>query len=150
MAKKIPNIIDFLKDIKKMLQVVVDCSPILFEKEYRGNVKTAGSQVIKRLNEKIRRLEGSISTHNKYDDQLDNAGLTGAQGKLKLNLYSYISAKFNEKGNIWDLENALEVGNIVLKSIAGAIPAIGSFAQELIDVILYIRKKSIEPNKSDF
>lgn len=140
MGKKITSLLEFLNDLKKLLRIVVDCSPLMFRKNVRRKVKSAGNEVIKRLNEKMDKMENSLSASEMENYELENAGLTGAQGKLKFEIYSELSEKFDEEGNIEDLEGALEVGSIVMKSAAGALPGFGSFVQEFIDVVLHLRK----------
>ena len=134
MPKKITNIIEFLKDQKKLLQVVIDCCPVLFSKKFQKNLKPAWKEVSCRLDEIIEKEESR--SNNAYEEnnyKMDSAGLTGAQAKLKFRSYSDSSEEFEKEGFIEDLEDALEKGSIILKSIAGAIPSFGSFAQEFIE-----------------
>ena len=65
-----------------------------------------------------------------------DAGLAGAQLEMKLESFEDALKAFEEEGNIESLKETLDVGGIILKSISGAIPGFGSFAQELIDIVL--------------
>ena len=73
--------------------------------------------------------------------EMQKAGLSGQQRTLKLESFSSSLLAFDENGSKDDLADALGKSGSVLKSLAGAIPSFGSFAQELVDFILKELKK---------
>jgi hypothetical protein len=52
--------------------------------------------------------------------------------------------KYQDSEDIEDLKEALDKGSVILSSLGGAIPGIGTFAQEFIDFLL----KEIKKRKS--
>jgi len=62
---------------------------------------------------------------------------------LKLESFSSSLLAFDKNGSKDDLADALGKCGSVLKSLAGAIPGFGSFAQELADFILKELKKRL-------
>jgi hypothetical protein len=64
------------------------------------------------------------------------AGLAGRQLELKLESFEADVVAFEAEGGEDLLADALAKASTILRSIGGAIPGIGSFADELIDFIL--------------
>lgn len=64
------------------------------------------------------------------------AGLSGPQLQFKLQSFQASNTDFKEHRGTELLAEALDKGKIILSSLAGAIPGVGSFAQELIDFLL--------------
>jgi len=88
-----------------------------------------------------------IYTELKVDDiskyEMKKAGLTNVQLKIKLDSFSSSFKEFDLHGSIFALDEALGKGGILLKSLAGAIPWVGSLIQELVDFILQELKKRL-------
>ena len=148
MAKKITNTLEFLKELKKLLQVFINCSPVLFGKKFRKKIKLAWKEAQSLLEERIFSEESKENNIRLLDNsKLEAAGLTGAQRELKFYSFSASIEAFEEEGFTEDLEAALEKGGIILKSISGVIPGFGTFAQELIDFILQERIKRKRKDK---
>ena len=78
-----------------------------------------------------RYLDGEVET-----EKLKAAGLTDAQLDFKLFSFKKSKDEFKKVGGLRRLIEALKKGGVLLGSILGAIPAGGSFAQELLDFIL--------------
>src|SRR5207245_10168096 len=84
-----------------------------------------------RLVEASDHLRGEVAHEN-----LKAAGLTDAQLDFKLFSLRKSYEDFKKMGGLRRLIEALQKGGVLLGSILGAIPAGGSFAQELLDFIL--------------
>jgi len=128
----------FLDDFISLIYTVKQCSPVLFRQEFRRNldksVKGAASQ-LDDFKEQIPKTDVS---------EMDKAGLTGDQLEIKLESFNVSLYQFNKQGGVAILERVLGIGGIVLKSLSGAIPVVGSLAQELVDVILQELKKRLK------
>ena len=72
---------------------------------------------------------------------MEASGLSGAQLVLKLESFENSFTEFQKEGGLENLELALDIGSTLLKSLAGAIPGFGSFAQELVAFIIKELKK---------
>jgi hypothetical protein len=77
-------------------------------------------------------------------EEIQSAGLYGIQLELKLESFEVSFLKYQDSEDIEDLKEALDKGSVILSSLGGAIPGIGSFAQEFIDFLL----KEIKKRKS--
>lgn len=104
------------------------------------NLSSSTEEVVLRLTELIE--SNHINTPEEFEE-MRLAGLTGPQLNLKLESFEHSLIEFENDGGIDNLELTLAKAEVLLKSLAGAVPGFGSFAQELLDYILKELKKSI-------
>jgi hypothetical protein len=135
MTEKKENLIQFLMDFNELLKTIGDCSPVLFRREFRNNLKNVLNEVYSHLKSLTGKYEDELTYPEKYEN-MELAGLSGLQLLLKLESYFWSKSGFDKSGSEAELVDSLEKGKDIIKSIAGAIPTFGSFAQELVDFIL--------------
>ena len=141
---EINNLNHFIKAIMELLKIIDRASPALFRLEFRKNLHNSLDEVQSRLEE--------LSGHKYvlYPDEVEEmqkAGLSGNQLKLKLESFESSLNEFVDEGGVDNLELTLDKGKVILSSLAGAIPWFGSFAQELVDFILKELKKRFKFRK---
>jgi hypothetical protein len=67
---------------------------------------------------------------------MEIAGLSGNQLELKLESFQVALSAFEFTAGEEHLRDALDKGGTILRSLAGAIPGFGSFAEELVEFLL--------------
>ena len=81
-------------------------------------------------------LEKIYNIEDTRDLDLRAAGLVGAQRDLKLKSFEVGYNAYRSKGSIRRLIEALKKGKIIISSLGGAVPFVGSFIQEIADFLL--------------
>lgn len=120
---------DFIIRLDKLLELVSFSRYVLFRVGFRENFTNS----LEEIQDGLRRL---IQLYPDFNDEIIKAGLSGNQLKLKLESFEASWITFYNYGGIDNLEDVLDKGNTILKSLAGAIPGFGSFAQEFVEFIL--------------
>ena len=124
----------------ELITDVYSARNIFFSEDLRTILKEVYEEFSKQINTVERQLKNSQNS-NKSD--LEKAGLVGAQRKFKLKSFEISFNSYRKDGKIKRLIEALKKAKTLISSIGGAIPAVGSFIQELIDFILReLEKKS--------
>lgn len=143
----VATIDDFLTNVVCLLEVVHDSRQVLFRQGFRNHLGDA----IRHLRGLLENADFSQSTPDR--ESLVDAGLASTDDKntdfrvsahLKLKLESFESSirALDEQGGIDNLTDSLEKARIILGSLAGMIPGVGSVASELVDfVIKEIRRR---------
>ena len=139
MPREIITIIDLIEELEDLLRITQRCAPVLFEEHFRAVALPAIDEAL----EEFPRLRDADQLRNADEyGEMRNAGLTGRQLEMKLKSFEASARDFEVHGTKEHLEDVLDKGSVVLGSLAGAIPGIGSFAQELVDYLLKeLRKK---------
>ena len=106
---------------------------IFFEEELRGQLEKAYKEFEERFLEILERI-GSPEVLQEYD--LISAGLDGAQRDLKLKSFEVSYNAYRSNGSIRRLIEALKKGKIIISSLGGVVPFIGSFVQEFVEFLL--------------
>ena len=123
----------FLTAMIELIKLTEASSSILFRSGFRENYRQAYREVVDALSGLRERSQ--ISNPGEHR-RMQLAGLSGAQLALKLESFERSYMTLKREGGIDNLEDVLEKGSTLLGSIAGAIPYVGSLAQELVDFIL--------------
>jgi hypothetical protein len=129
MAVEVRNLSGFFHEVANLLDTTNQCSPVLFRRRFRENFAEALPEVTGRLRESAERL-GPEGSDAEFRNRLEDAGLTGSQLELKLESFNFSLRTFEELGSEENLEKALDIASTILSSAAGAIPYVGSFAQD--------------------
>lgn len=135
MESRVRDLPSFFHSMAMLLETVDSCSPVLFRRRFRENLKRAIPEVTEALRLTAAKLE-DFEYYAEHESFLRAAGLTDRQLELKLEAFSATAEAFDEEGHEENLEKTLDFGSTILSSAAGAIPGIGSFVQELVDFIL--------------
>ena len=138
----INNFSELFKQCHKALGVAQQSADILFPKEFRElftkavashieTFKGAPTDIILEIDNLV------LNEHpNKYATDLNRAGLSGAQKAYKFKEFEAAVNDFNNFGGINYLFELFKKGAIIVKSLVGTIPGIGSSLQELIDFVI--------------
>ncbi len=138
MPERVYSLSLFLYEITRLLRLISRCSPVLFRREFRDALESPIEETIKRLEEFLD--HEFVRNPDEFED-MRNAGLTGPQLDFKLDSFESALNAFDEEGGQDRLEETLDKGSTILRSVAGAIPGFGSFANELLDFLLIELKK---------
>lgn len=132
MAKEINTINDLIEEIIELLKMIDQSQKVLFCASFRRNLSEVIQDTVERLSEFNEQNDFRFSENkNLYD-----AGLNGIHLTVKLDSFESSLQSFRDTAREDKLDEALDKGRIILGSLAGAIPGLGSFAQELIDFLL--------------
>jgi hypothetical protein len=124
---------DFLKDLSELLQLTAQCKDILFRREIRQQVDDAITDAL----DQLETFRSSRSLEDlEHSAPFSEAGLVGAQLRFKLQSFADSKEVLSQEGGADHVAEALDKGAILLNSLAGAIPAFGSFAAELVDFLM--------------
>jgi hypothetical protein len=116
-----------------LLELLDQCQSVLFRASFRRDLSPALQDAAGRL----RRFSESHEMDSpEYNERMYSAGLVGVHLNIKLASFESSLQSFRETARADRLEEALDKGSTILGSLAGAIPGIGSFAQELVDFLL--------------
>lgn len=144
----IDNFRELFDQCHKALEVVGQSVDIFFPIEFRELFTQSVASHIENFRgepaEIVIEIDNFILNEypNKYARDLNRAGLSGVQKAYKFKEFELAVNNFNTFGGINYLLGLLTKGVIIVKSLVGAIPAIGSSLQELIDFVIE-RLKSI-------
>ena len=139
---KIENFSDIEKKLNLILEDINNSKNILFAKDIRNSFeegykdfKTTFSSSLKNINKQL----------NENTNKLKNAGLLSTTGQylLKMKTFELAYEKYIANGGVYFLDKVLEIASIIFGSLGNAIPTIGSFIQEFIDVIRFYLQKHI-------
>lgn len=140
MPKRIETLIDLLHELERLLDIVRQCAPVLFDERFREVALPAIDDAI----ERFPGLRNQVGKHIDDTERMEPAGLRGRQLTMKLQAFEDCATDFEVHGTKEHLEEALSRGRAILGSIAGTIPGVGSFAQELLDFILDELRKNFK------
>src|ERR1700753_488967 len=120
---------DFLTELANLLSLIDQCRAVLFRSAIRDDVHAAidGSlDILPRLRElrEIRSPGDFASTQA--------AGFTGAQLDFKLKSFEDSLFTFEADGGAMPLEDVLDRAEMILSSLAQAVPGFGSFLKEMV------------------
>ena len=133
MYVKVENLQSAFEYTGNLIGDVYQARNIFFEEEIRDHLEKAYEEFLRQFREilgEIPRLEES------RDFNLGAAGLVGAQRALKLKSFEVSYNSYRSRGSLRRLIEALKKGKIIISSLGGAVPVIGSFVQELVDFLL--------------
>jgi len=128
---------EFLESVREVLQLIDKCQEVLFRRRFRQNLSPAIQDAMDLLNHRIRLIRAG-----RMSGGLGAAGLEGPQLQLKMDAYSTQLEEYRVTAHPRNLKGLLDTAATIAKSIAGAIPAFGSFLSELLDFILQEFKDS--------
>lgn len=138
----INNFSELFNQCHKALGVVGQSVDILFPIEFRELFTKSVASHIENFRgepaEIIIEIDNFILNEypNKYARDLNRAGLSGVQKAYKFKEFELAVNNFNTFGGINYLLGLFTKGVIIVKSLVGAIPGIGSSLQELIDFVI--------------
>jgi hypothetical protein len=141
---EVKDLNQFIMAIIELLELTDQCGAVLFRATFHNNLHVSldeSEYALKMLKDLAERKEINCPESS---EKMINAGLYGEQLNLKLESFSNSVQALREEGGIDNLEEALDKANTILGSIVGAIPGVGSLAQELIDFILKELKKTLK------
>lgn len=133
MDSTVENLHGAFKCTGHLIDDVYQARNIFFEEELREQLEQAYEEFQKQFQEILGRIY-NIEESNEFD--LRAAGLVGAQRNLKLKSFEVSYNAYRSKGHIRRLIEALKKGKIIISSLGGAVPFVGSFIQELVDFLL--------------
>lgn len=135
---QVTTLSEFTDATAQLLMWVADAAPLLFDARFRQNLRPAVAEVVAHLDGL-----GQYQPWDELDDEQRRlAGLDEAQLTLKLQAFERRYLTVVEAGGLPETADALELSSILLKSLVGALPAVGSLAQELIDFIIDEMKRN--------
>lgn len=123
---------DFLEELSDLLHLTARCKDILFRRAIRQQADDAIADALGQLDNF--RSRGSL--RNLSSESMREAGLVGAQLQFKLQSFADSKEVLREEGGADHVAEALGKGAVLLNSLAGAIPGLGSFAAELVDFLM--------------
>lgn len=141
--QKLESLNQFIDLLYETIDIAHDCRMLLFPASVRSQFSMAfkenyETKIEKSTLEKAR-IKERIDVFGKEEGysgpKFKLAGLTGPDLTYKLAEISESANKFYTDGGVTNFSNLLKKALILLKSLIGAIPAIGSALQELIDFI---------------
>ena len=140
MPERVENLNKFLIELARLLELISRSRDVLFRAPFRANLGEAIGGVIRRLEE----LAENDYVRNPGDHkEMLAAGLAGPQLELKLESFESALVAFEAEAGAVRLVEVLDPAETILKSLAGAIPGFGSFAEELIEFILKELRKRL-------
>lgn len=131
--QKLESLEQFVGLLFESLGVANSCKMLLFPASVREEFSINFEEKYSHNEEKTRIL--NFLTTNDYYGELELAGLQGTELTYKLAEISDSALSFYTNGGVANFSRLLKKSLILLKSLIGAIPAIGSALQELIDFI---------------
>ena len=111
------DLLRFLEETEKIMAEIVERREQLFRSGLRELIRQAWDEVRPRFG-KLR--EGVTS--GVFDDRLEEVGLRGAQLELKMRGFGMALDEFRRSSTLDLLKKLLDWINIILKSLASAIP----------------------------
>lgn len=136
----INNFEDVYRFCSLALNDVAAASNLMFELEIRSKLKFAIEEAKQNMEGHIqwlRRYSAEESQLGEEEDALRTmAGLKGAQLEYKFYEIELSANDYHNSGGIEKLSTFFKKSVILLKSLAGIVPLLGSSLQELIDFIL--------------
>jgi hypothetical protein len=142
---------DIFEECINALDIVSKSSEIIFPADTRSLFTKAFNDFFEIYNEQpskeVSKVDGLISDfENSYQDDSQNrisliddllkAGLIGHQVDFKFKEFELAVNNFKSLGGISNLVALFTKGVIIVKSLVGIIPVIGSSIQELIDFVI--------------
>ena len=141
MPERIKDLPSFLEEMARLLDLISKCRDVLFRHDFRRNLSQA---IEKEVVPELRRFrEHEYIRQPEKHDEMISAGMVGAQLNLKLESFESSLAAFESEAGEYRLKEALDTGQTILASLAGAVPGFGSFAQELVEFILKELRKRL-------
>jgi hypothetical protein len=131
--ERVKDLPAFLEEIIRLLRLIEQCREVLFRRGFQSGL----GEAIADATDRLRQIRDDRRI--RYPDESGEmvaAGLAGRQLELKLESFEADVVAFEAEGGEDLLADALDKASTILRSIAGAIPGIGSFAEELIAFIL--------------
>lgn len=145
--QRLESLEQFVELVFESLKIASQCKMLIFpssvreefsfaveEKYIRGEEKQRILQFLQHgtMSDRLSTFDGESPT---FEQRLYAAGLTGPELNYKLAEISETANVFYEKGGALNFSALLKKALILLKSLIGAIPGIGSALQELMDFI---------------
>jgi hypothetical protein len=129
---RVVNIPTFLAELATLLDLIDRCRPVLFRATIRDDVHSAIGSSLEAF--PALRDRGEIYNPAEYEN-MRNAGFAGAQLDFKLKSFEDSLFTFEADGGDIALEDVLDRAEIILSSLAAAIPGFGSFLKEMVSFL---------------
>jgi hypothetical protein len=129
---RIVDIPTFLTELAALLALIDQCRAVLFRSAIREDVHNAIGNSLEAF-PALRDLREIY-----YPAEFENmrsAGFTDAQLNFKLKSFEESLFTFEADGGDIALEDVLDRAEIILSSLAGAIPGFGSFLKEMVSFL---------------
>jgi hypothetical protein len=133
MPGRVESLSEFFVAMAELIELIEQCSRVLYRVGFRENLGTVMPPAAAHLREFA--TNEWVLQPDAYPGMLE-AGLYGDQLRVKLESFNYERQALHSEAGAENLYKALDVGNVILRSAAGAIPGLGSFVEELVDFLL--------------